>query len=104
MHPPRSITFSPPLPAWKTSAIRRLGFGVTNRVLLVFPHVFWEDSTYIGTLSTTRGEFHRFLNLYKYTNQPALLAFVSGDAAILLETQSDQEIASRAMQILTSVL
>lgn len=28
------ITFSPPLPDWKTAAIQRLGFGNLNKVLI----------------------------------------------------------------------
>lgn len=39
-----SIDFLPGLPSWKTGAMDRLGFGNLNKVVLEFPHVFWDES------------------------------------------------------------
>ena len=36
-------SFSPPLPAWKTDAIRALGRGLLNKVCIRFPTAFWRD-------------------------------------------------------------
>lgn len=38
---PDGLAFQPPLPPRKQLAIRRLGFGVLNKVMLLFPHCFW---------------------------------------------------------------
>lgn len=42
LSPPCS--FEPPLPDKKLDAIRRLGFGVLNKVVMLFPTVFWDES------------------------------------------------------------
>jgi len=34
----QAITFEPPLPAWKQGAIRRMGFGLLNKVCKLFVH------------------------------------------------------------------
>jgi monoamine oxidase len=40
---PDCMAFQPPLPPRKRAAIRRLGFGCLNKVMLLFPHCFWGD-------------------------------------------------------------
>lgn len=37
------LAFLPPLPARKRLAIKRLGFGCLNKVMMLFPHCFWGD-------------------------------------------------------------
>ena len=37
-----AVEFDPPLPEWKTGAIERMGFGLLNKVFLVFEEVFWD--------------------------------------------------------------
>ena len=37
----QTVRFDPPLPARKTGAIQRLGFGLLNKVALLFPYAFW---------------------------------------------------------------
>ena len=37
------MVFQPPLPAKKRAAIKRLGFGCLNKVMMLFPHCFWGD-------------------------------------------------------------
>lgn len=45
----RKIAFNPKLPAHKESAIDRLGFGVLNKVTMLFPSAFWMgDKVSIG--------------------------------------------------------
>ena len=43
-----SIEFSPPLSAPTADAVRRLGFGLLNKVVLNFPHVFWAGASRQG--------------------------------------------------------
>lgn len=38
------IEFFPKLPSWKLGALDRLGFGNLNKVVLEFPHVFWDET------------------------------------------------------------
>ena len=37
------IRFSPPLPDYKTEAIKRLGFGNLNKIVMYFDERFWDD-------------------------------------------------------------
>ena len=41
---PSPRSFEPTLPDDKLDAIRRLGFGVLNKVSLLFPTVFWDNT------------------------------------------------------------
>jgi len=40
---PDGLIFQPPLPARKRQAIKRLGFGCLNKVVMLFPYCFWGD-------------------------------------------------------------
>lgn len=95
------IEFDPQLPNWKYEAIENLGFGTLNKVALLFESVFWpKDAFHIGivtpssfyesgsldydreSLKNDRGFAYLFLNAYKYTGMPILIAFNSGMAAL----------------------
>ncbi|KAI2633711.1 vacuolar protein sorting 33A-like protein [Hypomontagnella submonticulosa] len=39
-----SVEFTPPLPSPKTDAISRLGFGILNKIILVYAEAFWDTS------------------------------------------------------------
>jgi Flavin containing amine oxidoreductase len=39
-----TIKFTPPLPRRKRSAIRRLGYGLLNKLALEFPRKFWSHA------------------------------------------------------------
>ncbi|WMV31627.1 hypothetical protein MTR67_025012 [Solanum verrucosum] len=39
-----SITFIPRLPQHKLDTIKRLGFGLLNKVALLFPYLFWDSN------------------------------------------------------------
>lgn len=54
------VQFDPPLPDWKQDAIRRLGFGNLNKVILCFDKIFWDSSTnlfgHVGSTTASRGK------------------------------------------------
>ncbi|KAK6115262.1 hypothetical protein DH2020_007531 [Rehmannia glutinosa] len=81
-----TIKFSPPLPQWKYLSIKRLGFGVLNKVVLEFPEVFWDDTIdYFGATAEDRdqrGRCFMFWNVKKTVGAPVLIALVVGKAAI----------------------
>lgn len=55
-----TVKFDPPLPIWKQDAIKRLGFGNLNKVILCFDRIFWDPTTnlfgHVGSTTASRGE------------------------------------------------
>lgn len=77
------VRFDPPLRPEKQRAIRNLGVGIMNKVVLTYPTRFWsrEDLVlgYCGKRS--RGYFPWFLSLEEATGSPTLVCFIVGEAA-----------------------
>lgn len=103
----QKIHFEPPLPDWKRGAIERLGFGVMNKVVLVFKEPFWDTKRdMFGLLrepenaatmvqeeyAANRGRFYLFWNVMKTTGLPCLIALMAGDAAHQAECTPDEVI------------
>lgn len=55
-----TVKFDPPLPDWKQQAIRRLGFGNLNKVVLCFDRIFWDPNAnlfgHVGSTTASRGK------------------------------------------------
>ncbi|KOS19338.1 Lysine-specific histone demethylase 1A [Escovopsis weberi] len=113
-----SIQFEPPLPPWKTDAIERLGFGILNKVVLVYEKVFWDSDRHIfGVLrdaanrhSTSqqdykmnRGRFFQWFNVTNTTGLPCLIALMAGDAGFDIEHTSNDSLVAEATDILRGV-
>lgn len=111
------VTFAPPLPERKRRAIENLGFGVLNKVLLLFPFAFWdaEDADAFGYVNAC-DEGHggglrrgRYFMFYSYAGTDlsggaTLVALVAGDAALSMETsETDEECAAGAMRALRDI-
>lgn len=101
------IQFVPELPQRKKDAIQRLGYGLLNKVAMLFPHNFWggEIDTF-GHLtedSSMRGEFFLFYSYSSVSGGPLLVALVAGDAAIQFETMSPVESVKRVLEILRGI-
>lgn len=64
------ITFEPPLPEEKQTAIQKLGFGLLNKLALYFESSFWSaNEDYFGITSVDperRGENFLFWNMQRY--------------------------------------
>lgn len=112
------IEFDPPVPDWKTKAIQRLGFGILNKVILVYDKIFWEADRHIfGVLkdaadehSTTqseysgsRGRFFQWFNVTNTTGMPCLIALMAGDAGFDTERTSNEDLVREATETLRSV-
>ncbi|CAH2047350.1 unnamed protein product, partial [Iphiclides podalirius] len=98
------VKFDPPLPDWKVAAIKRLGYGNLNKVVLCFERTFWDPSAnlfgHVGTTTASRGELFLFWNLY---SAPVLLALVAGEAAAVMENVTDDVIVGRCIAVLKSI-
>ncbi|KAL3514734.1 hypothetical protein ACH5RR_027451 [Cinchona calisaya] len=99
-----TIKFSPPLPQWKCSSIKRLGFGVLNKVVMEFSEVFWDDSIdYFGATAeetNQRGWCFMFWNVKKTVGAPVLIALVVGKAAIDGQNRSSSDHVNHALLVL----
>ncbi|KAJ4877335.1 Lysine-specific histone demethylase 1-like protein 1 [Raphanus sativus] len=102
-----SIGFYPELPEKKREAIQRLGYGLLNKVAMLFPYNFWgEEIDTFGRLtedSSTRGEFFLFYSYSSVSGGPLLVALVAGDAAERFEKMSPTDSVKRVLQILRGI-
>ena len=104
-----SLSFDPPLPKWKLEPINRLGFGVLNKIVLVYDKPFWNvdqdmfgllrDSDVAGSLDQedyekNRGKFYLFWNCIKTSGRPVLIALMAGEAAVQAETSTDADLVA----------
>ncbi|KAL2129707.1 hypothetical protein VTI74DRAFT_7424 [Chaetomium olivicolor] len=113
-----NVKFEPPLPSWKSDAIDRLGFGVLNKVILVYKEAFWdEDRDIFGVLrnptnrhsleqkdyASQRGRFFQWFNVTKTSGMPVLIALMAGDAGFDTEQTCNDDLVREATEILRSV-
>lgn len=99
-----AITFDPPLPTQKQTAINSLRMGLLDKVYLRFDQVFWDrDATWIITPENglPPGQFNQWLNLYPYLREPIILAFNGAQPARDLADLSDEDMVARAEQTLS---
>lgn len=110
------IKIQPAFPDWKAGAIARLGFGVLNKVVLVYDHVFWDENRDIfGILrepvnnmfsldqkdySPKRGRFFQWFNCTKSSGVPTLIALMAGDAAFQTQASNNSSLVKEATEIL----
>lgn len=102
-----SIKFIPELPQRKLDGIKRLGFGLLNKVAMLFPHVFWgTDLDTFGHLTddpSCRGEFFLFYSYATVAGGPLLIALVAGEAAHKFESMPPTDAVTQVLQILKGI-
>ncbi|XP_022941323.1 lysine-specific histone demethylase 1 homolog 2-like isoform X2 [Cucurbita moschata] len=103
----KHIRFEPELPKRKLAAIDRLGFGLLNKVAMVFPHVFWgEDLDTFGCLREhchQRGEFFLFYGYHTVSGGAVLIALVAGEAAEAFERTDPTTLLHRVLGVLRGI-
>ncbi|KAK6156339.1 hypothetical protein DH2020_010587 [Rehmannia glutinosa] len=102
-----SIRFFPELPQRKLDAVRRLGYGLLNKVALLFPHSFWgTDLDTFGHLSdhpSNRGEFFLFYSYATVAGGPVLVALVAGEAAYRFENEDPTVSVRKVLRVLRGI-
>lgn len=113
-----SVGFEPPLPSWKTDVVGRLGFGILNKVILVYDKVFWNPDRHIfGVLrnatnrhstsqkdyGANRGRLFQWFNVSSTTGMPCLIALMAGDAGFETEHSSNNSLVAEATDVLRKV-
>ncbi|WP_422745766.1 flavin monoamine oxidase family protein [Mycobacterium sp. WMMD1722] len=86
-----AIGFDPPLPAAKRSAITRLGFGLLNKVVVMFDEPFWPRERPVIGLVGDNQPVTDLVNGWLFTDRPLLVGLRAGDAAWSREPMSDAD-------------
>lgn len=98
------IQFIPELPDAKEKAIGAIGSGLLNKAFIQFPYIFWDkDQDIINWVSEEHGRWNEWLNIAHYTGDPILLGFNAADYAEQLESKTDDQIISDAMEVLKTI-
>lgn len=113
-----NVAFDPPLPSAKKDAIGRLGFGILNKVILVYQEAFWDTNRDIfgvlrnplsrhslkqGEYASQRGRCFQWFNVSNTSGIPVLLALMAGDAGFDTEYSNNDELVAEATGVLRSV-
>ncbi|KAH9994160.1 vacuolar protein sorting 33A-like protein [Xylariaceae sp. FL0662B] len=113
-----NIEFDPPLPSSKTGAISRLGYGILNKIILVYAEAFWDTSKDIfGCLRTPlsrhnlkqteytsqRGRCFQWFNVSNVSGIPVLLGLMAGDAGFDTEHSKNDDLVDEATEVLRSI-
>jgi len=101
------LSFSPELPVEKQDAMKRLGFGVLNKVVLFFKEPFWSHETdFFGRTvkhPSDRGLFFLFCNWFRAAGHSVLIGLAAGASAAGLEDIPDEHCVAEAMLALESM-
>lgn len=92
-----TIQFDPPLPAAKQQAIQTLGMGLLDKLVLLFPRRFWDETGWIRNDGPTPGLWSEWFDLTALIKRPALMGFNAADTAHRLARQSEAQIVSSAL-------
>jgi len=92
-----NVKFQPPLPAYKSKAINRLGMGTENRVAMVFKNVFWPTGHHF--LRPVFGKY-TFANLHALLDNNVLCAWVRPSAIDTVEAMTDEEVMADVESVL----
>ena len=107
------VRFDPPLPPAQRKAVGRLGYGLLNKVALLFPHRFWlglvdrGEADFFGAVHADpreRGRFFQFWSLPEHTaGGHVLVALVAGEAAYEVERMREADVQSSVMRVLSTL-
>ncbi|KAJ3274946.1 hypothetical protein HDV01_001810 [Terramyces sp. JEL0728] len=94
------LKFNPKLPSRKLEAMDNIDIGVSNKIVLVFPRIFWPlQYSSFGILQDNL----LFINQYQKTNLPCLIVFYSGAGAIDMELKNDEDLVEDIMKKLAKM-
>jgi monoamine oxidase len=97
-----SIEFVPELPERKRRAIKGLGLGLSEKLILQFPEVFWPaDSSIVLRASERKNYFPLFFNNHSpFTGDAILTARVAGSRVPEFNQLSDDDATGSVLEVL----
>jgi monoamine oxidase len=93
-----TIEFLPCLPTWKQDAIDRMGFGLSNKIFLQFPRIFWNRQWSMFFTASTR-----YRTILCHADVGMLLVMVCARVAYELEDMSDADVVDDIMLMLRTI-
>lgn len=103
----KKITFRPPLPQNKTTAVEQLGIGFVEKIIIQFKERFWSDISLevFGRVETDfeyRGLFGVFYDLSKGCGSDSyiLSTHITGDGINFIKDKTDEEVVNMCMEVL----
>lgn len=93
------LVFDPPLPTAQRTAIRRLGMGNLDKVVLRFPRRFWPDVDYLG-ITREDSRFIEWVPLHRVVGAPVIVGFTAANAARDLAALDDRAVVAAALAAL----
>ncbi|EDO45214.1 predicted protein [Nematostella vectensis] len=100
------VNFSPPLPEWKMESIYKVPMRYYTKIFLQFPTDFWDDNEFILYAHKNRGHYPIWMDIDRPGLAPGskiLHVTVTGDEALRVEGQSDEETKAEIMRELRKV-
>jgi monoamine oxidase len=100
-----SVSFKPPLPEWKRSAIERLGFGLLNKLVVSFDAPFWPPAQYTFGCVAERIQDRPtcIVNLWKTHRIPSLAFVIGGTLGLQVEQWSQADVRDWTLEVLRDV-
>lgn len=92
-----TIRFDPPLPATKTIAIKSLGMGLLDKIVLQFPAAFWDPQQLIRNDSSNQGLWAEWYNLMPVIGRPVLMGFNAASTAKRIARMPDAAVVASAL-------
>lgn len=96
----RTVRFTPELPQDKLDAVDSMGFGILNKISLLFAEKFWDDQELFGYCSKERGMFPLFVNNPSDGQAAVLTCLLSGSTALDQEKCSDAYLQRQILIVL----
>jgi monoamine oxidase len=100
-----TVSFDPPLPGDKVTAIQRLGMGALTKVVLFFDAPFWPHNQYVfGYLSADVGHAPTsIINVWKTHQIPVLVMLIGGERGREIETWPHDRVKDWAKGVIRDV-
>ncbi|KAH6765887.1 polyamine oxidase 1 [Perilla frutescens var. hirtella] len=97
------ISFSPPLPSWKTEAISKIDIMVYTKIFLKFPYKFWAsdpDKEFFIYAHERRGYYTFWQHMESaYPGSNILVVTLTNEESKRVEAQADEETMREAMEV-----
>lgn len=100
------IVFKPALPIQHQKAVKTLGMGVLDKVVLSFERAFWGNEFDVVSRVDPivgRGAWQEWVSLERTLGKPILVGFNAADYALAVEKESDSQIVEEAMEVLRGI-